>query len=709
MQAEHIPVHLGAMPAAVEAVAGAEHGPGRRAWILNDPYAGGTHLPDITVVTPVFTAATGAAARLRRQPRAPRRRRRRHPGSMPADSTTLAEEGVVIAPRRLDEAADDELVAQMRQPAQRRADLRAQLAANRTGASACASCAPRRARAPPRDEVDYAERRMRACLAALRTGRATASDVLEAREGDLELRLAATSRRRATLDFTGSAPQHAGNLNCPLAVTRSAPAVRPARAHRPRHPAERRRLAHRSTVIAPEGSLLNARSARRGRRRQRRDVEPRRRPRARRVRPRARPGDDEQPHARHGRASRTTRRSAAARARAGRRRPERRARGDEQHAQHAGRGARARVPAARDALRHAPRLGRRGRAPRRRRRRARARGARRPMAFSLLTERRRHAPPGADGGGSRARRGRNLLDGEELPPKARADCARASGCASRRRAAAASAWLRTSAPRTTTEERAKNASTRGRTRRGGSGGGGDGTPAAGGPPTEAGNRRHPAAAGAAPPAAAAWPQGSASSTRIGGSRAGPGSCCRARAGPRPRHVLVELAQQVGPGPPSMRAATNAARPSSGGETPARPSLRGPFLNSTPNAGPSALPATSKICRETARAEPAQALQRHLTRGTLATSTISGTPATRGLAEHGGEDDDAHDRRLSRARTPTTWATSASFRGRPRASCPRPREQAVAAGCRARAQPASSTSTPPPREGLCAGPGEDGGG
>ena len=53
MQAEHIPVHLGSMPAAVAAVRDEDHAPGR-SWILNDPFAGGTHLPDITVITPVF-------------------------------------------------------------------------------------------------------------------------------------------------------------------------------------------------------------------------------------------------------------------------------------------------------------------------------------------------------------------------------------------------------------------------------------------------------------------------------------------------------------------------------------------------------------------------------------------------------------------------------------------------------------------------------
>src|SRR6201995_5093463 len=113
MQAEHIPVHLGAMPAAVAAVLGEEHAP-ERSWILNDPYQGGTHLPDITVITPVFADDRLIAFAANRAHHAdvggPT------PGSMPADSTTLADEGVVIEPRVLDEAARDELTEQMRQP-----------------------------------------------------------------------------------------------------------------------------------------------------------------------------------------------------------------------------------------------------------------------------------------------------------------------------------------------------------------------------------------------------------------------------------------------------------------------------------------------------------------------------------------------------------------------------------------------------------------
>ena len=132
MQAEHIPVHLGAMPSAVAAVLGEEQRPGD-AWILNDPYRGGTHLPDITLISPVFdgTELLGFAANRAHHADVGGRT----PGSMPADSRTLDEEGVVIPPSRLDAELLDELAARMRNPAQRRADLRAQLAANRTGAA----------------------------------------------------------------------------------------------------------------------------------------------------------------------------------------------------------------------------------------------------------------------------------------------------------------------------------------------------------------------------------------------------------------------------------------------------------------------------------------------------------------------------------------------------------------------------------------------
>jgi N-methylhydantoinase B len=259
MQAEHIPVHLGAMPAAVRSVLEESHRPGV-SWILNDPFAGGTHLPDITVITPVFAAGRligFAASRAHHADVGGSR-----PGSMAADSRTLEEEGVVIAPQPLTEEAIERLIAGMRQPAERRADLLAQLAANRLGAERLAELAARLGADGLREGtdavLDYCERRTRACLVGLEDGEREALDVLEAPQEDLQLRLRAELREgRLLLDFAGSAAQHEGNLNCPLAVTASAclfavrvltdPDIPPtAGAYRP------------IEVRAPAGSLLNA-------------------------------------------------------------------------------------------------------------------------------------------------------------------------------------------------------------------------------------------------------------------------------------------------------------------------------------------------------------------------------------------------------------------------------------------------------------------
>jgi len=185
---------------------------------------------------------------------------------MPADSHSLEEEGVVIPPQVLDDDALERIVAKMRQPAERRADLHAQLAANRVGARRLRELAHRVGATALSEAtgavLDYAERRTRASLRELERALSEArraEDVLEAAEGDLRLALTATiADGRLSLDFGGSAPQHAGNLNCPLAVTRSAcyfavrvltdPDIPPCSgAYRP------------ISVSAPAGSLLNAR------------------------------------------------------------------------------------------------------------------------------------------------------------------------------------------------------------------------------------------------------------------------------------------------------------------------------------------------------------------------------------------------------------------------------------------------------------------
>ena len=417
MQAEHIPVHLGAMPAAVRAVLGEDHAPGV-SWILNDPYRGGTHLPDITVITPVFVGSEllgFAASRAHHADVGGR-----VPGSMPADSRTLAEEGVIIAPRVLDAPAIEELVAQMRGPGERRADLRAQLAANRIGAQRLEALARRAGSAALREAMaavlDYAERRTRACLREMPDGVREARDVLEAVDGDLELVLRATVEDdRIVLDFTGSAGMDTGNLNCPAAVTFSAcvfavrvltdPDIPPsAGAHRP------------VEVVIPAGTLLNARA-----------------PAAvagGNVETSSRVADlvlgafgcalgqgtmnnltlgNDQLHVLRDRG----RRPGSVR---GRRRAQRGARRDVQHPQHADRGARARAARAHDrVLRQTRQRGRRG-VSRWRRRRAGVRGV---AGHDLLADHR--APPPRTArrrGRCRRRCGVNVVAGEQVPAKA---------------------------------------------------------------------------------------------------------------------------------------------------------------------------------------------------------------------------------------------------------------------------------------------------
>jgi N-methylhydantoinase B len=256
-QAEHIPVHLGAMPDAVAAVRAHDPAPDE-AWILNDPFAGGTHLPDITLVT---RTRVGFAVT-----------RAHHadvggvePGSLPAESRRLEDEGVVIPPSRLDDAMLEGLVAQMRSPDERRGDLRAQLAAHALAARRLEELCERRGQErveAAMDELhDYSERIVRAAIAQLPDGRFEASDVLEpAGGGELGIRVALTiSGDSIELDFTGTAPQHSGNLNCPLAVTRSACYFVVRCLTDPDVPASGGAFVP-VDVRAPEGSLVDARS-----------------------------------------------------------------------------------------------------------------------------------------------------------------------------------------------------------------------------------------------------------------------------------------------------------------------------------------------------------------------------------------------------------------------------------------------------------------
>jgi N-methylhydantoinase B len=255
VQAEHIPVHLGAMPDAVAAVRALD--PGRDdVYILNDPYTGGTHLPDITLVS-----RTGVGFAVTRAHHADVGGR--EPGSMPADSTRLDEEGVVIPPTRLDDALLAELLSRMRNPDERRGDLRAQLAAHALAEGRLRELCERRGRERVLAAMDelyaYSERRVRAAIAKLPDGTYEAREVLEDGDADLELHASVTIRGdEIVIDFGGTAPQHEGNLNCPLAVTRSAAYFVIRCLTDPDVPASGGAFAPVS-VTAPEGSLVNAR------------------------------------------------------------------------------------------------------------------------------------------------------------------------------------------------------------------------------------------------------------------------------------------------------------------------------------------------------------------------------------------------------------------------------------------------------------------
>ena len=228
-QAAHIPVHLGALADAVAAVRAERPRPGEL-FLLNDPYAGGSHLPDLTVIGAIeMEGAVGGFSVVRAH----------HsdvggmtPGSMPAGARELYAEGIVVPPVRWTPEVERLLLANVRTPAMRRGDLAAQRAAVERGAEGLRALARCHGWQPlceaARELRDYAERRTRAVLSRLQSPAAelTAVDYLEGdgvEDRDLEIRVRVEIRDGAFhADFAGTAPAAAGNVNCPLAVTRSA-------------------------------------------------------------------------------------------------------------------------------------------------------------------------------------------------------------------------------------------------------------------------------------------------------------------------------------------------------------------------------------------------------------------------------------------------------------------------------------------------------
>lgn len=254
VQAEHIPVHLGAMPEAVAAVM--ELGPAEgEVYVLNDPYTGGTHLPDITLVS--RTSVGFAVSRAHHADVGGM-----EPASLPATSRELYQEGVIIPPTLLDERVLRLLVANMRNPDERRGDMRAQIASHRLAEARLDELCERRGTARVVEAMDelyaYSERRIRAGIRKLPDGVYRGSGPLEPAEGQLVINVTVTIDGDSVhIDFDGTSPQSSGNLNCPLAVTRSACFFVVRCLADPDVPASGGAFAP-VTVTAPESCLVNA-------------------------------------------------------------------------------------------------------------------------------------------------------------------------------------------------------------------------------------------------------------------------------------------------------------------------------------------------------------------------------------------------------------------------------------------------------------------
>ncbi len=268
-QAAHIPVHLGAMPLSVLACTRElSLQPGDVA-MLNDPFHGGTHLPDITVITPIFLDSErpfGFVAS-----------RAHHadvggiaPGSMPL-STDVRQEGVLIPPSKIVEAGAfnqqlwDQILSEVRTPEERGGDLRAQLAANQAGLERATALIERYSKETVREAssalLDYTERVTRSLLERIPDGMYRFRQFMDddgQSDEPVEIQVAVTvSGDQAQVDFGGTAAQRPGNTNAVLAITVSAVNY----AFRclldlqvPNNSGSMRPI----EIIAPEGTLVNA-------------------------------------------------------------------------------------------------------------------------------------------------------------------------------------------------------------------------------------------------------------------------------------------------------------------------------------------------------------------------------------------------------------------------------------------------------------------
>ena len=233
-QAAHIPVHLGSMPASVAAAVAEfeEFFPGDVV-VLNDPYHGGTHLPDITMISPVFAGGDLCYFVASRAHHADVGGM--SPGSLPL-STELYQEGIIIPPLKLrlsgwsNEGAMALLIANSRDPQERLGDIEAQLAAHRVGESRLLDMMIDHGVETTLEHayalLDYSRKMTEAVIAGIPDGVYRFEDAMDGDgqdEREIPIRVTlAVDGERMTVDFTGSAPQVTGNVNAVPAIVASA-------------------------------------------------------------------------------------------------------------------------------------------------------------------------------------------------------------------------------------------------------------------------------------------------------------------------------------------------------------------------------------------------------------------------------------------------------------------------------------------------------
>lgn len=270
-QGEHMPVHLGSMPLSVEvAIRTVPMEPGDVV-VLNDPFCGGTHLPDITLVQPVYLRGDKA-------PFCYVANRAHHsdvggmtPGSMPL-ARSIYQEGIRIPPLKLvrrGKVVDEVMsliLANVRTPVEREGDLTAQIASNRTGVRRLTAMAEKYGRELVGKYMehlqDYAERMTREAITGIPDGVYRFTDYLDddgLGNGPLPISVTITVEKdRAIVDFTGTAPQAEGSVNAVYAITLSA-VMYCFRLIVPFEVPVNGGTLRPLTVIAPEGTLVNAR------------------------------------------------------------------------------------------------------------------------------------------------------------------------------------------------------------------------------------------------------------------------------------------------------------------------------------------------------------------------------------------------------------------------------------------------------------------